>query len=365
MDRDRSGFITSAELNCDEFQEVLRSILTPQNRTEKCVTYARAELSIQQAIGFCMRKADMNSDGSLSFEEFRSFLRTLRNQSDAKHTANLIFALFDLDCSLTIDREEFKEIYRYYNGHVPTSLEVEAEWAKIDPLGKEVATRDDYVRWLQTSANPIFRQHAPKVAGSGESEDDRSSNATSKYDRKLLKGIVRPAPGLLPQLRRQANPASRPSWNDRLNPKDVVTTNPSEPKRRKQYFSRYQTEPELKLFYDMHVGFADHAKRLSRPEDPKPKIVLSTESEKTRPMLPGRHVPAGRMPNKSGKPVAWTDAWQTPRSMKTVKRDPGTLLLRCPGAPPEWTAASTTASKDLGRTAMSRSASTPSVREVS
>eukprot|EP00927_Polykrikos_kofoidii_P036977 TRINITY_DN31157_c0_g1_i1.p1 TRINITY_DN31157_c0_g1~~TRINITY_DN31157_c0_g1_i1.p1 ORF type:complete len:375 (+),score=57.24 TRINITY_DN31157_c0_g1_i1:127-1251(+) len=357
MDRDRNGNITSAELSCDEFQNVLRSILVPRSPSGQTGSYGRAEMNIQQAMSFCMRKADLNEDSTLSFKELKSFLLALRNQNDAKNVSNLIFALFDLDNSDSFTREEFNEIYRYYTGHAPTTVELELEWAKIDHDGKGWATRNDYVEWLQTSASPVFKQHAAKVIGSG-GDGEKKVVTLSKTERKLLKGIHRPAPGILPQLRRQMMLVSRPEWNDRLNPKDIVQTNPSESQRRKHYFSRYQSEPELRRFYHEHVGFKDHAARLAAPEAPRKKIILSTESEKTKPMLPGRHMPAGRMTTKTGKSVMWTDDWQTPPSMTTVKRDPGTMLLRVPSCPSEWL----TSQKETRKLATSRSE--PSLSET-
>merc|ERR1712038_231193 len=93
--------------------------------------YERSEINIEQAMEFCLRKADLNSDGSLSFEEFRSFTFCLRTETLAKHTATLIFALFDTDGDARIDEAEFREIYRFFLGHHPKEVDFQAEWARL------------------------------------------------------------------------------------------------------------------------------------------------------------------------------------------------------------------------------------------
>merc|ERR1719408_95129 len=99
MDRNNSGSITRDELDCEEFREVLRGVLTPHKAALGTggAGYARVQQHTEQAVDFCLRKADFNHDTSLSFEEFKAFLVILRSQQGAAHTADLIFALFDLD----------------------------------------------------------------------------------------------------------------------------------------------------------------------------------------------------------------------------------------------------------------------------
>jgi len=310
MDRDASDSITRQELDCEDFYNVIHSVLAPKgNAGTGGVTYARARHNASQALDFCLRKADCNHDNSLSFNEFKAFLACLRNRQDAQYTANLIFALFDLDADQTIDEEEFREIYRYFLGHHPLAAEFQAEWERLDWEGRGRVSRDDYVRWLQTSQNPVFKQHAPPI----QSGDDTTMLTKSPS----LPG-VRTAEG------RQSD---RPRWNQYFNTKANINT--VMPSRRRNYFSRPQSLPELTRFYQTRRGFADHRKALTQPE---PRSIRVLDSEVG---LPERHLPGGRMRGPKREKVVWNDHWQEPESLKQ-KYQPGTLLLRTPGHPPRW-----------------------------
>ncbi|CAE7388073.1 unnamed protein product, partial [Symbiodinium pilosum] len=108
IDRDRNGFITSKELDCEEFHNIVRAAVAPVTGTSTGgATYARKQVNIDAAIQLCLRKADLNNDATLSFREFRSLMRCLRKPRMAQHTANLVFALFDLDGNGYIGRDEF------------------------------------------------------------------------------------------------------------------------------------------------------------------------------------------------------------------------------------------------------------------
>jgi len=337
MDRDHSGSISSDELNCDEFQDVLRSILAPHSAAAgSSPTYARSQQNIRQAIDFCVRKADYNNDGSLSFEEFKSLLRVLRNENLASHRANLIFALFDLDGDQSLDQEEFREIYRYYLGHHPPAHEFDAEWSILNADGTGSITHEQYIRWLQRSSNAVFKQHAPPVEKEESADLPREVHlARQVADESRRKKTLRcPAPGLLPQLRSRSASAWRPSWNEKFNAKDMSNLNAVVPRRMKTYFSSPKSVTELARFYSRHQGFEQHRLRLARPEPLRRQEVLSTDSMPQ--ILPERHVSGGTMYNSCGEKAAWIDEWQTPRSLGRSKSQPGSLLLRCPGEPPEW-----------------------------
>mmetsp|Transcript_19622 Transcript_19622/g.53759 ORF Transcript_19622/g.53759 Transcript_19622/m.53759 type:complete len:408 (-) Transcript_19622:69-1292(-) len=338
LDRDSSGFITSQELNCDELHQVIRSVLVPNNPNttgSTSATYARSEMYIQQAIDFCLRKADLNYDGCLSFKEFRAFLRALRSDMDSKDVACWIFALFDLDGNLTIDREEFREVYRFYLGHHPTAVAFQEAWEQLDASNTGKATRADYVRWLQNSAIPLFTQHSEGLVGDDDSNESISMLQEAK-DRKLLKGIQRPNPRLLPILRRRVRPPHRPLWNDRLNPVDIPAANKKAPKRMKVYFSRPQSLPELTRYCNIKRGCEEQAKRLAEKEEPRKPAVLSTDSAAMPMTMPSRHSEGGTMQNFHGETVPWMEKWQAPLSLRPTRRDPGANALRCIGPPPDW-----------------------------
>lgn len=82
MDRDNNGAISKKELDCSEFRQVLRKVLTPDTEHDAGggSTYARAATNQEQALALCLRKADINDDGRLSFDEFKAFLWALRQE---------------------------------------------------------------------------------------------------------------------------------------------------------------------------------------------------------------------------------------------------------------------------------------------
>merc|ERR1712232_1150457 len=126
--------------------------------------YTRAEMHVRQAMSFCMRKADLNDDNRLTFAEFKSLMFYLKNTELASETAALVFALFDLDGDQHIDMSEFREVCRFYLGHEPTEAQFRAEWARLDSHGQQYVNLDQYTKWLETSADPVFQRHAPKRA---------------------------------------------------------------------------------------------------------------------------------------------------------------------------------------------------------
>lgn len=356
MDRDHSGYITSQELNCEEFQDVLHSVINPRRNATVVVSYGRAEQNVRQAVDFCMRKADLNHDQSLSFAEFKAFLRVLRNENLAEHTANLVFALFDLDGDERLDKEEFTEICRYYLGRKPTAAEFEALWGSLDTscLATDQVSREQYIAWLRTSAHPLFRQHAPGVEAGGGDEEEEEEEAAAEAARRRpeergkdrlnghghRKVPMRPAPGMLSTQGVRYEPALgyRQPWNSRFRGKDTTMMNPTLPRPMRNYFSRPQSLPELGRFYSQYEGFDKHRRRFEALPEPRQKThVLSTDLAGPE-IAPERHMPGGRARDARGSPVLWNDSWQTTKAeMAKEKKDgPGSLLLRVPGRPPPF-----------------------------
>lgn len=234
----------------------------------------------------------------------------------------MIFALFDLDQDGMIDESEFREIFRFYLGHKPTEEQFQEEWGLLDSHGEQKVDVYRYIDWLKASKNPIFNQHAPRpppdvVSASG-------SMSASKY---------------LPRLHQSASLSSthnpRPRWNQRFN--SGVNKNDKCPQGLRNYFTKVQSLPELKRYYQTHRGFRDQHEILSQPEVKIKPPVLS--SEKKGEMSLPRSVPGTRdgwMRNPiSGKKELWEDHWQTPKCVRQYYQ-PGTLQFRCPGAPPKW-----------------------------
>jgi len=339
MDRDNNGRITRKELDCEEFRSILRLVLAPSSSHPGGggATYARSQTNQEQALHFCIRKADINNDGWLSFVEFRALMWVLRQESPAEDTSRLVFALFDLDTDQHISESEFREIYRFYLGHDPTSEEFWQEWHKLAWLGQSLVSREEYTTWLQTAANPIFRQHAPSpvadasegatpdlmVAGSGVAvrSSDPSASPVSQSTISFAESSRRsrrvPRDGrgwpLVRKMDINARSKWNPKYNTKLNPNDVL------PMGERNYFTKTQSLPQLSQFYSTHVGFETQLERLNAPAPPKELRVLSTD---TQPVAnKNRHRPAGSMREHlhgapSGDIALWEDNWQTPLRYK-------------------------------------------------
>jgi len=320
MDRDGNGFINRAELDREEFRGIIRSVLAPEmGAVMGGVEYMRSELNMSQAINYCLRKADLNRDNVLSFAEFNSFLRVLKNQDLGKSTAHLIFALFDLDQDTFIDELEFREVFRFFLGHKPTEEQFQNEWAKLDRCGEQKVDLAKYIEWLQTSTNPIFHQHAPPAPPIRAPDE----------------GVVADDGRYLPRLKPPADTKIRPKWNQRFNA--GVNRNEKCPQGQRSYFSKAQSLPELKRFYETRRGFRSMASLMQLPEvRPKPAVL---SNERTGDICLPRSVPGTRdgwMRNHiTGRQELWTDHWQAPKCIQQFYQ-PGTVQLRCPGEPPRW-----------------------------
>lgn len=329
FDRDSSGYVDKSEMDCEEFRTIAKSLIVPASGgATGGVTYARVQMNTDQALSFYFRKADINGDGRISFEEFENFTRFLRlEEHDLNYTANMVFALFDLDNDHRINREEFKEIYRFYLGHHPIEKEFAEEWGRLDYYSAGRVTREQYIRWLQTSRNPIFRQHAAPLSESPVGE----AQPTAFVAQPLIRGSPgSPSRSLSVMRRRASAPAARPRWNQRF----IEATsehNDEVPPYSRHYFSKPQTMTELTRFYKARHGFSDNLQRVMKKEPPKLRSVVSAS---TMPMIASRHVPGGKMRHPdTGRRTQWNDHWQDAAQLKD-RYQPGTLGFRCPGDPP-------------------------------
>jgi Ca2+-binding EF-hand superfamily protein len=339
MDRDDSESITRKELDCEEFRDVLKYVLAPQTAALGTggAGYARSAQNITNAMDFCLRKADFNDDRSLSFEEFKCFLVELRSKKDYSHTAELIFAMFDLDCDCRINQSEFREIYRYYVGQNPTADEFLAEWMRLDKEGNGMVTKEEYIKWLKTNANPVFRQHARPLRGMSRdslgslSPTNLHAGSTSSVDRERLPGLK--------ALNKSENVKYRPSWNQNFNTR--ANSNHEMPMSRREYFSRQQSLPELSQYFETRRGFSTQLERMQKMGDIRRYKGTPLSTDTNPDMIPSRAVPGGTARNPFSNALElWDDHWQEPAAMKK-KVLPVTLLFRCPGKVPDFLVART------------------------
>lgn len=330
MDRDRSGVLSIDELNCAEFRAIIRAALlspdTGQAGTSPgSSSYTRSQMNMEQAISFFLRKADLNGDSVLAFEEFSAFIYALRQRNE-RSSAHVIFALFDLDSDKRLSGAEFREVYRYYLGHSPPEEEFQAEWARLDKDLTGQVTKQQYLRWLSTSANPIFKRHACNTPTATESGADtpQARSSTSGWRTVSRKS-------------RQME-AERPKWNQRFNFNAGKNPNFELPALRRNYFARPQSMPELHVYLRKRRGCHKNLEKFERFElDIKPVRVLSTDTELSAGvMIAGRTKPGGTMKDHAtGNLKLWDEHWQKPKAL-VVKPEAGAHSLRCPGMPPPW-----------------------------
>jgi len=308
MDRDGGGSITRQELECEEFYEVIKVACGGAAGGGGGKSYARSTMNISEAIQFCLRKADTSGDGILQFDEFASFMKTLCNpNAKNRQNAYLIFSLFDIDGSGEIDRNEFKEMYRFFIGKNPTEAQFDEEWQRLAAAGDgEKATQKQYIKWLQTSPNPVFRGHAPPA----EAPKPRKPPESRESRLAKLMNPSRCTP--VDQL-----PKWKKSFASGLNPGHV---NEVRTQGRREYFMKSQSEIHLRRFYQEHELFEGHLNALESPEPQQQHCVLWPRvlSNCGPPMtLPQRHNPGGSMlDHKTGRATMWEDYWVLPQRLR-------------------------------------------------
>lgn len=363
--------ITRRDLECAEFRAVIDSLLLKSG--DKNITKVRSRTQREQVADLCFRKADMNADNSLSFDEFSCFTFALR--LGRVDIPMLVFSLFDLNCDGRIDEEEFLEMFMFFLGRRPTSVDFQTEWRKLDRDFKGYAKMKDFFRWLQSSTHPVFGGVSINVSPSGSKEatsaspqrerpTEESHLCTARVQKPKWAGIApsgpkgagfarwldsKPRPGKTTcesfnpikasssSRGRRLDNAVIAKWNPKFGGK--LTGNSELPPCRRTYLSRPQSFPELALHYERHKGFDIQYQKLMAPKSPKPLRVLTTDTGNSYAFNPSLDKPGGTMRSRDGKVTAWVDHWQTPLVVAKSVRNrlkPATVFLRCPGQPPDW-----------------------------
>jgi len=327
MDRDNNQEMTLDELNCSEFLEALRTILTPAMASKSVGIYARAEINLTQVLHHCLKLADTNRDGTLNFQEFERFLTNLRKPKHPTELALLYMNMFDADPDAYIAENEFRDMWRYFMGRNPRSDEFQFHWSRMDTARAGRISQRALAKWLAKTAPKAFTTLAPPVIEPEGSETEDPGSGSLQATRTKSK-IFRPAPGLWHQ---PSTPwQSAHEWNSV--PQDPCDQNIAWRgcQRQKTFFSRPESLPELRRFYATHRGFQAHKRQLKMPEEPPRRPVLSQESHQFM-SQPGWERHEKSVLNVNGEVAAWTE--NTPRALQKQVREPGTMLLRVPLPP--------------------------------
>lgn len=319
MDRNKDKVMTLEELNCSEFMEAIRAILTPSLAKKTIGSYGRAELNLSQALKYCLKLADTDKNGTLDFQEFEHFLRKLRHPKPPMELATLYMSMFDADPDAFLEEFEFRDMWRYFTGRAPTADEFQMHWSQMDLLRVGRVSKKDLAKWLKKGAPQAFRSLAPPVQG------DRPETPPASVTKKPGE-IFRPAPGLW-----HKSPVkweSAHDWNSV--PKDFSHINLAwrGSQSMKTYFSRPESLPELRRFYAIRRGFQAQKRKMKAPQPKCPSPVLSEESRQFK-SQPGWERHQRLAPNVQGEMAEWKQL--TPRRKQA--RDVGTLLLRVPLPP--------------------------------
>lgn len=151
MDRDNNQEMTLDELNCSEFLEALRTILTPAMASKSVGSYARAEINLTQVLHHGLKLADTNRDGTLNFQEFERFLKNLRKPKHPTELALLYMNMFDADPDAYIAENEFRDPRAFRK---PLSLLFYGPQSKIRRVSISLVPDGYSPSWQDIAASP-------------------------------------------------------------------------------------------------------------------------------------------------------------------------------------------------------------------
>ena len=243
------------------FQEILKAVIAPK-RTKTNAAYSRAEINVTQAVDFLYaEKLHRTEVASSRLMNLAPFLRVLRKTGASSRKADLIFALFDLDQSGFLDKEEFLEVYRYFLGHRPTAEKFEEEWANVDVAATGRVSQKQYDRWLRASNNSVFKPYATT---------DDAVEAGPKFSKKDANGLL--------QSTRQKEKclAASLEWPLEL-PRQLHPKQGSNAKTETYVSPGYNQNQSFRRFYMRHPRWDSHYVRLDAAQQPRPQSLLTPD----------------------------------------------------------------------------------------
>lgn len=301
LDRDHDGFLTRHELDSKEFRALIAELIHGSRQ--------HVMVNVQGLIDWVQRKADGNGDDQISFAEFEGFTNYLRQLVDPSSLtrdapsamADLVFAMFDLNGDDVLDREEYREVDRFFRGGRPKEVEFKAEWESLDSAGEQVVSRERYAAWLREGASQVM----PPPGGADLAETPERLSLSDAFKNSPLL-----ASGTGKKLKSNTDgTAKHPfKWNRRHHIHSG--SNSQRPQGQRTYFSRAQTVDELRRHLESRPEsslFRSICVRLNQKEEPRRKPILSHDAG--MPMDVARHSPGGTMSNKSGDLSFWNDRW--------------------------------------------------------
>eukprot|EP00405_Crypthecodinium_cohnii_P015357 CAMPEP_0206459074 /NCGR_PEP_ID=MMETSP0324_2-20121206/23960_1 /ASSEMBLY_ACC=CAM_ASM_000836 /TAXON_ID=2866 /ORGANISM="Crypthecodinium cohnii, Strain Seligo" /LENGTH=345 /DNA_ID=CAMNT_0053930557 /DNA_START=105 /DNA_END=1139 /DNA_ORIENTATION=+ len=320
IDPEGEEALPTRQLDCDALRSVLRISLlssaasasnTPSATFDSKSRPAPAQavstpVTVQEVVSMMIRKAELNFDGCLSFEEFEStllVLRRLKQDLFPAYPGHVIFGLFDTDMDGFLSMEEFAQLLRFIHGHTAEDSELEAAWVAMDPELQTSVSRVELFKWMQAAKLHEYRCLVPAAP------------------------VRKPAPKS-PDISN-----GRPRWDG--SPSLQSQANDELPSTTRTYLSRPQSLPELMRYCKDRRDLQGNYWKLLQPEVKKKSPVLSSETANFFPFNPDKGRAGGTMRSTTGDVVKWLDHWQTPLcGRKRVQS--ATHYLQCPGKPPDW-----------------------------
>eukprot|EP00397_Hematodinium_sp_SG-2012_P009968 GEMP01010068.1.p1 GENE.GEMP01010068.1~~GEMP01010068.1.p1 ORF type:complete len:376 (+),score=52.66 GEMP01010068.1:43-1170(+) len=331
--------IDKAQIDSTTFRNALKEAVSSacdiddlEEPNSRCIRRA------DRARDFIRRKADINDDGMVSFDEFEKFTYKLRchgfnERGDGVMSGTLLwaeslFALFDLDGDGHLERHEFQEVHRFFHGANYSEEDIANEWRSLEMGSRTKVNKRCFIKWLiQGERGRALEERPPPDM---TMEKSRSVPALD-YENRPQTGPARFGSPM------QLSGTSKHQWEvkstDLMLPWNrqhhIVAKNDLKPRATRAYFSRPQSEEELNRHYRAYPQFRSQLFRLENvPNIKRPRMVLSHET--SPPSLPRRHCISGlKLKNGQSLPF-WTDMWQPPASEVYSKASlrPGSRSLR-------------------------------------